>query len=214
MSLIRVIILDFDGVLAESNDVKMRAFEEFCGEYPECGEDMLAYHMEHISLSRMHKFRYYIDEIIGTPGDDEMIESMAKRFSAIVKQRVIECPPVAGAVEFLEEFSSQLPLYVSSVTPSQELNDILEGRGIKKYIKEAFGDPPCRKAEAIRTILDRENAPPEQVVFIGDSASDYAVATEATLVFYGRDSGQSFAGIGIDLYPDLHTIADRIRGDI
>lgn len=211
MQKIGAIILDFDGVLAESNQAKSGAFEDLFALFPAYSDAMLAYHLENYSTSRMTKFEYYIYELMSRDGDDKMLQAMAHQFSGIVKQCVIASPDVPGALPFLREFSQKMPLYISSVTPQDELREIVQARGIDMFFTEVFGDPPCKKVDAIHEILLRENLSPSQGLFIGDSISDYRAAVETGVEFIGRDSGMPFGGVDISLYRDLHEIADVLR---
>ncbi len=209
--MIGAIILDFDGVLAESNQAKSRAFEDFFALYPSHAEAMRAYHLEHYATSRMAKFAYYVNELMGRPEDNTLLETMIAQFSGLVKERVIAAPDVPGAREFLEEFSRRIPLYISSVTPQDELREIVELRGVEAYFKEVFGNPPVQKAEAIREILVREGLEPSQAVFIGDSASDYQATLATGVEFIGRDSGFGFTEAPIPLHKDFFAIAKVLR---
>ena len=105
MSAIGAIVLDFDGVLVESNEEKTRAFEDLFGLYPAYREAMMDYHLAHYSSPRMTKFEYYVHELMERPGDDATIQAMARQFSEFVVQRVIDCPDVSGARAFITEFS-------------------------------------------------------------------------------------------------------------
>lgn len=211
MENIGAIIFDFDGVLAESNQAKADAFDALFALYPAYAQAMRKYHRENYSSSRLVKFEYYVTGLMGYPGDHKMLQTMAGQFSDIVKQRVIASPDVPGARPFLEEFSKRVPLYISSVTPQRELREILQARGIDQYFVEAFGDPPVKKVAAINTVLTREGLSPAQVIFIGDSPSDYQVALRTGVRFYARDSGFGFDHDDIALYDDLYEIADEIR---
>jgi phosphoglycolate phosphatase-like HAD superfamily hydrolase len=211
MGRIKAIILDFDGVLAESNAVKNTAFDQFFARYPDYCAAMQSYHRAHHSKPRRYKFTYFVETLMRRPGDTAMIDRMTEDFSVLVGDRVIDCPEVAGAQSLLEEFSPCVPLYISSVTPQEELIRIVKARGVAPHIRQAFGDPPHRKAEAIGLVLGREGLRPNQVAFVGDSESDYQVAHETGLVFFARDSGQPFSDSGLDLSEDLHGIAARLR---
>ena len=211
MSAIRAVILDFDGVLVESNEEKTHAFEDLFALYPAYRDSMMAHHLANYSCPRMIKFEHYVYELMGRPGDVEMVQTMARQFSEFVVRRVVACPDVPGARAFLDEFSPQVPLYVSSVTPQDELRKLVHARGIDSFFVEVFGDPPCKKADAIRAVLTREKLSPSEVVFVGDSASDYRAAVEAEVEFVGRNSGLTFDGIEIKLYHDLEEIADVVR---
>ncbi len=211
MSTIRAIILDFDGVLAESNEAKTRAFEDLFALYPMYRDAMMDYHLINYSCPHMTKFEHYVYELMRQPGNVEMVQTMAGRFSEFAVRRVVACPDVPGTREFLVRFSQQVPLYIASVTPQDELQKIVCARGIDSFFVQVFGDPPCKKLDAIRTVLAREKLLPSEAIFVGDSASDYRAAREAGLEFVGRDSGLPFDDAEIKLYRDLYEIADVVR---
>jgi phosphoglycolate phosphatase-like HAD superfamily hydrolase len=208
---VRTLILDFDGVLVESNDEKMQAFEELFALYPALGDAMRAFHLANYSRPRMMKFEHYVYHLMERPGDRAKVREMARQFSEIVTARVIACREVPGAVDFLEEFSKKVPLYVSSTTPQEELMHIMAARGIRHYFRDVFGDPPVEKTEAVRRVLRREQLPPSEVVFVGDALSDYRVANQAKLKFLGRNSGLPFEVAGVELHRDLVEIGDILR---
>jgi len=211
VSAIRAVILDFDGVLVESNEEKTKAFDDLFLLYPVQRDAMMAYHLANHSRPRMQKLEHYVYELMGRRDDHELVQAMAEQFSRFVTRRVIACPDVPGARNFLEEFRDKVPLYVSSVTPQDELREIVRAREIGSYFVEVFGDPPCRKRDAISSVLARESLSPPEVVFVGDSVSDYRVATQAGLQFIGRHSGLPFEGIAVELHTDLNGIADIVR---
>jgi len=211
LTVLRAIVLDFDGVLAESNEVKEHAFEDLFALYPLYQEDMRNYHREHYSMPREEKFKYYVSNFMGRKNDLAMTSTMSKQFSDFVKPLVISAPDVPGAREFLNEFSTKIPLYISSVTPQSELLEIVAARGIAPMVQGIFGNPPWRKPDAICEILKRENADPSEVVFIGDSPSDFYSAKEVGVRFIGRDSGVLFDGIEVKLHKNLFIISSIVR---
>lgn len=211
MNTIRAIILDFDGIVAESNDGKDKAFAELFSLYPDYEKQMADYHNAWFSSSRMNKFRHYVFEFMERPGDEDSVLLMAERFSDLVMKRVISCPDVPGAREFLEEFSCNLPLYISSATPQDELREIAQCRKIESYFTEIYGNPPTEKQEAVYQVLDREKSAPEEIVFIGDSMSDLIVAQETGVRFVARNSGLIFHDENIVRYNDMFEIATVVR---
>jgi phosphoglycolate phosphatase-like HAD superfamily hydrolase len=206
---IAAVILDFDGVLAESNEIKDAAFGEFFSRYPKHVEDMQAFHLEHHERPRRFKFAYYVEHLMG--GGEVSVDRMAEEFSALVADRVVHCPEVPGAGGFLREFSPLLPLYVSSVTPHEELQRIVAARGMAVYFKGVYGDPPNAKTDVVRQILASEGLQADQAVFVGDSASDWRVAQETGISFIGRDSGKPFPDPDLLPLPDMHAVAAALR---
>jgi phosphoglycolate phosphatase len=211
MSAVRAIVLDFDGVLLESEPVKAGVFDEVFAEYPAHAAAMTAYNRAHAALPRRTKFEHCVFTIMERPGDLDAVDVLARRFSERVVAQVIACAPVPGAEAFLDEFSGRVPLFVSSVTPEPELNTIIRARGWERHFRCVFGDPPTRKPDAIRAILAREQLDPGDVVFVGDSEGDYLAAGATGVGFIGRDSGGALSRAGVETYPDMTAIAAVLR---
>ncbi len=211
MSELRAIVLDFDGVLVESNEPKNRAFEDLADLFPSYRQAMVDYHLENYSLPRHKKFEHYVYELMDWAGDEDLVREMARQFSDFVVERVVACPFVPGAQAFLEEFYQRLPLYVSSVTPEEELRRIIRMREMTRFFVDMFGDPPRSKPDAIHHVISSRGLSPSQLLFVGDTASDYQVAMETGVEFIGRDSGQPFKGIKIDLFRDMREIGSEVR---
>ena len=124
---IKAIALDFDGVVVESNEIKNRAFSEMFKEYP-CYEEIIQYHRLHNHVCRQDKFRHILGNILGQSFQDADIAKMAERFSRLTRQKIVECPFVSGAENFITYFSSKASLYIASATPTNELKIIIEAR--------------------------------------------------------------------------------------
>lgn len=187
----KVIILDFDGVLVESNNIKHQAFSEIFSAYPEHSQAMMEYHYAHNHVHRRDKFKYFFEHILKQPYTVDDIEQMARRFSELTRRKIIECPYAPGAIEFLETFSLRLPLYIASATPLDELMIILRERGLEKYFKGIYG-APMPKINMFNEIIKREMILPYEVLFIGDSPEDERVAHEAGIQFLNGGSNGLF----------------------
>ncbi len=140
----KVIVLDFDGVVVESNDIKNTAFSEMFIGSPEY-EHIMRYHRTNNHVCRQDKFRHILGSILKQPVQESDIAIMADNFSALTRQKIIECPYVDGAEDFIKYFSSRLPLYIASATPANELKTILDSRRIFKEYKRAYGAPKKNK---------------------------------------------------------------------
>ena len=210
MTYLRAVILDFDGVLVESNQAKQVAFDALFARYPEHAEAMSTYHMANFERPRLTKFHHFVYQIMASPDGEELVREMAEQFSKDAVQRIIACPEVRGATAFLREFAGSVPLYVASVTPEEELRTIVNARGIATLITSAYGDPPHPKVDAVRGILERERIAPAQALLIGDSLSDYEVARCVGVEFLGRGS-DSFGQETFPVVPDLKAAAEMLR---
>ncbi|MCP4608397.1 MAG: HAD family hydrolase [Planctomycetes bacterium] len=199
---IKTIVLDFDGVIVESEEIKNQAFRDLFSNYPQYVDQIMSYHLAHKTTSRYEKFEYIVTQILGEVYDKARASAIDSRFSPFIRQRIIECPYVPGAKDFLDYFSSTVPLYLVSATPQEELGIIIESRTIDRRFKGVYGNP-WQKTDAIDEIMREEKVAPEAVVYIGDTMDDYRVAEQLGLLFVGRVNKQSFDNIDIIAYDDL-----------
>jgi HAD superfamily hydrolase (TIGR01549 family) len=183
----RAVILDFDGVILESCNIKTVAFGRLFQDFPEHVDKLLNYHIDNMGISRYKKFEYFYKNLLNMPIDDEKLEELGKRFSDLVMDEIKECQIVPGALEFLKNHSKKMKLYVASGTPEPELRAIVKQRGLETFFKGVFGTPST-KSEIISKILEDENLKKDEVVFIGDSTTDYKEAMKIPVPFIYRTS--------------------------
>jgi phosphoglycolate phosphatase-like HAD superfamily hydrolase len=211
----RALILDFDGVVLESNDLKTRAFEAVFARFPEHHTAMMAYHHAHVSDSRYDKFRYLATERLGRPADDPIVDELAAALSSEMRQLITHCPWVPGAQDLIQRAARKVPVYVASMTPQHELDAVVASRGLNGMFAGVYGCPPWTKARAIGQVLDLVRARPDEVLFVGDSAGDQRVARATGVDFMARNSGLAFDHPEPKIYPDLTAItaviADRLQ---
>lgn len=180
------VVFDFDGVLAESVNVKTQAFAALYSGYGlSVVEQVVAFHLANGGLSRFEKFRYFHNELLGLPLSREEENRLAAEFNARVEEAVVAAPWVEGAEEFLAMHHTSLPLFVASGTPDEELKRILKKRHISHYFRAALGSP-AKKGEILRDILKSGSFCPEKVLMIGDSLLDMEGAREVGSCFLGR----------------------------
>lgn len=201
-----LVIFDFDGVLAETVEVKTRAFYELALAFGQpAAERLQEYHLRHGGVSRVEKFRWLFSEVLGRPLAQETLDDLCARFSEKVLARMISEPMVPGAREALERLHGRLPLAVATGMPDGELKLVLEGRGLSGFFFAAHGTPPA-KADLVRQCVREAGVAPQRALMVGDSVTDCEAARAAGCAFYGR--GRVSA-----LHP-WHTDLTRLAGHV
>ena len=184
--MIKAIIFDFDGVIAESVQVKTDAFTEIYRPY---GQDVVRkvveHHKVHGGVSRFEKFKLYHKEFLGIDLTEQEIKEIAKKFSNLVVDKVISAPYVKGAYEFISKQYKVFDLFVSSATPRDEILKIVKARGLLKFFKGVYGSPE-KKDEHVHKIMNRNNYNKSELVFVGDASSDRDAARVNNIGFIAR----------------------------
>jgi phosphoglycolate phosphatase-like HAD superfamily hydrolase len=179
------LLLDFDGVVLESAELKTRAFAEvYADAEPETIAAILAYQRLHGGVSRWEKFRYFEQVIFGREPTSGRLETLSDRFARIVYDQVVVAPYVPGAETFLARARTASQLFVISGTPESELRSIVEARGLADCFVEVHGAPET-KPEAFASILERNCLDPTEVLAIGDAVTEQDAALELGIPFLG-----------------------------
>lgn len=195
---LQAIFFDFDGVILESVDIKTDAFRELFENYPEHLAAITKLHVENGGMSRFEKFRIIYRDMLGVALTSEDEDRLGNRFSEIVFRRILECPFVAGAREFLERWAGIIDLYVVSGTPIEEMRKIVGLRNLDFAFKGVFGSPEKKEFWTSKVIEEKGYAP-ERCCFVGDAGTDLRAARESRTRFVGRvaqGAYDPFAGEG------------------
>lgn len=182
----QAVFFDFDGVVLASVDVKTQAFAAMYSEYGSDVEKMVVeHHLANGGVSRFEKFRHYHAEYLGIDLDEQGLATMCSRFSALVVDKVVDSEFVAGSLETLGRLAEAgVPVYVASGTPQEEMELIVERKGLSSYFAEVHGSPR-KKTEIVQDILSRKSFLPEKCLLVGDAGSDYRAAANCGLHFWG-----------------------------
>jgi phosphoglycolate phosphatase-like HAD superfamily hydrolase len=195
------LIFDFDGVLAETNEMRFTGFTQLFQDYPQDKLDcFINYVRQNGGLSRYEKIRYFFAGILGEPLATPAIKEWATKYSRIVKQSIIEAKPVPGSLEFLENFGKLFDLTIVSGSDQEELRAVCQARGMAHYFAEILGSPPEKEINLNRLLTSR-GWEKGACIYIGDSINDYEAACNLGIDFVGRDSGlidwQSIEGVAV-----------------
>lgn len=198
LSEIQAVFWDFDGVIADSVNVKTQAFEEMFAPYGEsiC-QQVVAHHKLHGGISRVEKIDYSFRHYVGQPLSREELDDKCEIYSTLVKQKVIESPLIKGAEAALEDLHTKVTMFVISGTPQDELLEIVDRRNLSRFFKRVLGSP-MKKPIHVNNLLQEFQLDPGHCVFIGDALTDLNAALE---------TGTRFIGIqGFNDFPDSITV--------
>ena len=193
-------VFDFDGVIADSFEVKKIAFSKLYIKYGnEISNKVLDYHEQgNGGMTRVKKFQFFHENFLNIELSDSQIKELCSKFSKLVVQSVTDCPEIPGVSQFLETCCKKNKTsIINSATPQDEIKKIVVDRGLNNFFSGVYGSPNS-KEENFNKIFSKHNINPNNTVFFGDLNSDF-YAAEAV--------GCDFIGIGDRI--DFELIASK-----
>ena len=180
------IFFDCDGVILDSVDIKTKVFYQMYAKYgEEYAEQGVHFHLQNGGISRYEKFKHFYNQILKQQVSDETIMHLGKQFSDLVLNEVLIAPFIEGAYETISELRKmQIPSFVVSGTPHEEINYIFQKRNLDQFFIEIHGSPRI-KPDIVQDILNRYSYRNTNCLFIGDALSDYDASVKTGLKFMG-----------------------------
>lgn len=206
----RAVVLDFDGVVVDSVDIKTNAFESvFSDEDPSLVALILDYHRAHNGISRHEKFGWAYREVLRRPLTPEAAAGLGVRYNKLVEDAVVAALWIPGAREFIA--LRPAPLFVASGTPEEELRRIVARRGLEGSFDGVYGTPAL-KAAILERVARETGVPASALVMVGDAMTDHDAAMTVGARFIGV-VGPGLTGQfppGTELIPDLTRLASAL----
>ncbi len=167
-------IFDCDGVILDSNSIKTKAFEETLNSFPDKSvKKLIDYHLKNGGISRFRKFEKFFNDFYSSDNKENEIDESIRKFSMIVKSKLLDCDFVPGSIEYIKFlYSNKKRIYINSGSDEQELNEIFTKRNIE-YLFHGIKGSPRNKEQNMEIILRTEKADKTKTIFFGDSNSDY-----------------------------------------
>ena len=192
---------DFDGVLADSVEVKTKAFARLYEPYgTEVVGKVVMHHRQNGGMTRTEKFKHYHNVFLKQSLKHVDLKDLSEQFSCLVVDEVVMAKEIPGAQAFLSKWTEIVACFVVSATPEDELKEIIKRRCISPFFKEIMG-APCSKKENISKALSQYNFNPTKCLFFGDAVNDYTAALHCNIPFVGLVAYQESPLL--DKYPSI-----------
>jgi HAD superfamily hydrolase (TIGR01509 family) len=151
--MLRALIFDFDGVIADAEPVHMRAFQEVLGEEG-LSLSRQEYYDKYLALDDKTFFRTALKDK-GRDFDQKVIENLMARksnyYDRLIKEEIVILP---GVTDFVRNAAQRYRLAIGSGALRHEIEFILDHAGIKGMFR------------VITSAEDVENCKPAPDVFI------------------------------------------------
>lgn len=200
----KYIIFDFDGVLAETNKIRLEGFRLLFKGYPKNKVDLLVRHaMANGGLSRYEKVKYFFEEILKEPISPQKIKLLTRNYSKLVKEKVIKAKPVKGSLEFLSRYYNKYKFAIVSGSDEKELKEVCNARMMGHFFLRIKGSPESKESN-LSKLLKEMKWEKKMCVYIGDSINDLEAAKVNRVDFIACNSNNmDWPSLGVPLISDL-----------
>lgn len=187
IGLYQVYFFDFDGVIINSDRIRVEAFEYALKNFNDkLISDFLNYHKENGGLSRYNKFDRFRNL---TGSSDEDVINWLKLYNDYCKEKLIESSLlIKETLSMIKNLNKHnYKLYIVSASDQEELRFIVKSQNIDKYFNGILGSPTTKK-ENVSNLILHENKfgfSKKDYILIGDSINDFHAAQENFIDFFG-----------------------------
>lgn len=188
---------DCDGVILQSNKLKIEAMREVAGQkYPKVADDFCEYAKTKFGNTRHEIFSGLFTDVMGIDVEPDSLEDLLASYSNSVVRLYMDCPMVDGMERVLTEIHPE-DSFVVSGSREDELVEVFQNRDLRQYFQLVLG-APVKKSIHIHEVLSQRPSSKSSVLF-GDSYADLIAAqkNEIDFVFIEKYSMASLEQKGI-----------------
>lgn len=172
------IILDCDGVIFDSNTLKLDAFRDaLSGFDKKIVDEFIEYFKNNFGTSRYHLARVFIEQFLKQEFDENLYKEILKKYSQNCIVLYERSNITESFLDFVETYKNK-KLFIASGSDQEELREVFKNRDLDKYFVDIFGSP-TKKSEIVRNIVAKNS----NVIMIGDAKSDMLAANDNEIDF-------------------------------
>ncbi len=175
-----VIILDCDGVVFDSNLLKVDAFRKSLKNYDNNLVDKFSvYFKNNFGSSRYHFVKYFIENLLNIPFNQKLNDDILNEYARNCVELYKESEYTEYFLTFLAKYKKK-KIYIASGGDEKELNKIFKEKKIISNFIQVLGSPR-KKIDLIKDIiLDNKD---KKVIMIGDAESDFIASRKNGIDF-------------------------------
>lgn len=181
-----VYIFDCDGVIFDTNQLKIKAMEKALAKKffeKEKIVDCLNYFSNNFGKSRFHHIAYFLDHLLDHAKEDrdDLERLILAEFARFCGELYLTATLTPGVVEFVNDCIGKR--YVASGSEQNELREAFAKRNLDIHFDGIFGSPKSKTTIVEQLLLQEAHA---AAVMFGDSLSDLEAAQfhQIDFVFY------------------------------
>jgi len=142
------IILDCDGVIFDTNNLKLEAFRKvLCGFDDQVVNNFIKYFRENFGTSRYELTRVFIEDFLGFECSKELFDEILARYGDECLRLYQKASLTKGFLEFVDKYKNKR-IFIASGGDETELKTVFKNRGLDCLFVDILGSPK-KKAEIV-----------------------------------------------------------------
>lgn len=185
----KIFFWDFDGVIINSDNVRIKAFKNSLEDYDSNDVNtLLKFHKNNGGLSRYVKFKFFFEKILKQPLNEEKFQKLLLKYSKFCKKNLMNKKLlISEVIRYITNNYKNKIFHIASGSDNQELNKLCNVMEISSYFKSINGSPEPKK-DIIKRIIKENNYSKKNICLIGDSLNDYEAADFNKIFFFGYNN--------------------------
>ncbi len=175
----KVLILDFDGTVVDSNYIKEKTIIEYIKRKFDVNI------LDLIDKFQFQKMTRY--QLISLANNSPINLIEREEIDLEIKQRIIKAkvdPSLFKIYIFCIRF--KIKIYLVSNTPCNALDEIVNSLKISHYFYKIIGkNSGLEKNSIFKKIIQDENVKPKEILSVGDNINDFFASKENMIPFHG-----------------------------
>jgi len=182
----KVIFWDFDGVIKESNEVKIEAYGRLFESFGEKVRNDIVHNAKmNEGISRFVKIPLYFEKYVHRTLENHEVDSYCEQYSEMTKNAVLETDWVGGVMDYISNSYDKQEFYIVTGTAQADIDWIVDQLSIRNMFKGVFGSPDSKK-DIIINLITHYQYSTNLCLMIGDSLTDYRAALDTGIDFLLR----------------------------
>lgn len=176
----KVLIFDCDGVIFDTNKLKISAFKKILKNYEQPYiDDFLSYFSGNFGRSRYIHVKHFIENILKIPFDDQLYNQILADYGLECRLLYDKAEICVGVRELLKITKNKIK-YIASGSDQAELIDVFNRRELEHHFSSIMGSPRS-KNDLVKDICNiHEN---DKILMIGDAKADLIAAKLSEIDF-------------------------------
>lgn len=203
----KVIIFDCDGVIYDTNRLKLEAFTSSLADFSEdYVQEFVKYLSANFGRSRYVHIRYFIEQILKIPFDPKLYDHLILNYGSRCKSLYNQAQLCAGVIDLLDDLKN-FTKYIASGSDQNELRNAFKANFLDYHFKAIYGSPRG-KNDLVQDICSLYNR--NEVLMIGDSHADYwaAKCAEIEFLYVSRYSADKVNMKALTVKENLKSVMD------